>query len=179
MTYAKYISETRINPDIPTRADIAGMHYSGDLTKKPEVLKALGFLPVWDSGEPIYIPENSHYEPRYKLVNDESERPEVSEDVLLPEEYPFIAVSYVILEDPKPIFQYSKLKILMMCQQAGLSEKLLGFLKSDEITYQIWLASNVIETNELFYQYIDKIVDVIGKPADEIIAMLNEYCLVD
>lgn len=62
--YAKFISETQININIPKNAEINGFVY-GNIQNNPEILAQLGFFEVVEGTIPEYDPETQHLEPRY------------------------------------------------------------------------------------------------------------------
>lgn len=81
-----------------------------------------------------------------------------------------------LAKEPKP---YSKLKILLAAQQAGMDTAFIGLLESNTTLKYIWDASNTIEDNELLGQYLPAIGQAIGKTPEEIKAFLEENCVVD
>ena len=69
--YAKYVSETQIDRNIPRRADWQGTVIVGDITTVPGLPESLGFLPLHETPMPEQpAPEGSHYEPRYSVIEE-------------------------------------------------------------------------------------------------------------
>jgi hypothetical protein len=64
MKYGKIIDETRIDTNVPRRAEYDGHSYIGDLSTIPGCLESLGFLPV-DEAEKPDPAEGCHVEARY------------------------------------------------------------------------------------------------------------------
>lgn len=166
--YAKYISETTINTTIPKSGhDAQGRLVTGDLTNRPDVLALMDYYPVDESPEPSEQIEGYHYEKRYA--------PPDSNDLIV--QY------WISVEDPPPppppTKVYSKLKILIAAEEAGLSDQLIDMLESDRRISYIWNASNTIEDNALLRAYVPDIATVLGKTEQEVMAFLDEYCQVD
>lgn len=165
MKYARYIDECTIDEDVPREAyDPLGRLVVGDLTTKPELLVQFNFFPLIESEEPE-AQEGCHVEKRYAPGENQ------------------VIQTWVQVQDPippsPPPTQYSKLKILLEAQNAGMGEAFVGLLQSNSMLKMIWDASNTIEDNELLDQYLPSIAEALGKTTDEIKAFLDENCAVD
>ena len=165
MDYAQYINEHSINSRIPTSAIVDGVRYSGDLTTKPDILKALDFYPL----EEVYPEEEASDDVHLEL--DRYEWDSENEHILA--HYAYVA------NDPPPPNTYSKLKILIAAQEAGFINELVAFLNSDQTTKMIWDASNTIEENALLAQYLPSIAQALVKTEAEVKAFLDTNCIAD
>jgi len=74
---------------------------------------------------------------------------------------------------------YSKLKILLAAQQAGMDTAFIGLLESNITLKYIWDASNTIEDNELLNTYLPPVGQALNKTPEEIKAFLDENCIAD
>ena len=166
MKYAKYLSETAINTTIPKKGyDAEGHLVTGDLTNRPDVLKLMDFYPLSETPMPQETIDGHHYEKRYS-----------------PPENDTIIQTWVSVEDPQPIPStkvYSKLKILIAADTAGIIDPLMDFIESDRKISYIWNASNTIEDNELLSAYLPNIASALDKTEEEVITFLNTYCIAD
>ena len=162
MKYAKYIDECTIDENVPREThDSKGFLVVGDLTTRPELLAPLNFFPLIESEEPE-AQDGCHVEKRYAPGNNQ------------------VIQTWIQVQDPlPPPKSYSKLKILMAAQQEGFVETLIGFLESSQTIKYIWDASNTIENNELFKQYLPEIASTLGKTEQEVVDFLDEYCVAD
>ncbi len=112
---------------------------------------------------------------RYTLIrgvddsNDSNDSNDIS-DSYIEERY---------IAQPPPTKSYSKLKILLAAQNAGMGDAFVGLLQSNATLKLIWDASNVIEDNELLDQYLPDIATALDRTTDEIKAFLDENCAVD
>lgn len=164
MEYAKYINEHEVDTNIPTTVAIDGVVYSGSLITRPDLLKRIGFLPVEEIYPDPPTKEGYHLEPTY-AEDDENER---------------IVATYEFVEDPPPPPKsYSKLKILLAAQNAGMGEAFVGLLQSNSMLKLIWDASNTIEENSLLDQYLPSIALALGKTEEQVKDFLNENCVID
>jgi hypothetical protein len=166
--YAKYISETTINTTIPKSGhDAQGRLVTGDLTNRPDVLALLNYFPVVEQEMPSEPIEGYHYEKRYAP----------------PDSNDGIVQFWVSVEDPppppEPVKVYSKLKILMAADQAGIIDPLMDLIESDRKLKYIWDASNTIEDNALLSAYIPNIAQALAKTEQEVYAFLDNYCIAD
>ena len=161
MKYAKYIDEYTIDENVPRETyDELGRLVVGDLTTRPELLAPLNFFPLIESEEPE-AQEGCHVEKRYAPGENQ------------------VIQTWVQVQDPTPPpTQYSKLKIILAAQSEGIGEAFVGLLQANETLKLIWDASNVIEDNELFDQYLPDIATALGKTEEEIRSFLDENCVV-
>lgn len=164
--YAKFISETTINTTIPKSGhDAQGRLVTGNLLNRPDVLALSGYYPVFEEEMPSEQIEGYHYEKRY-----------------YPPENNQIVQHWVSVEDPpappEPVKVYSKLKILLAADQAGIADPLMDFIESDRKLKYIWDASNTIEDNALLQAYIPTIASVLSKTEQEVYAFLDN-CIAD
>lgn len=163
MNYVRIIDEFNIDRDVPRETyDSEGRLVVGDLTTKPELLKALDFYPLEESQ--TEIPDGYHAVMHYTHDAENERNIETAELVKDP--------------DPPPT-QYSKVKILLAANNAGLSESLLGLFEANVMLKLIWDASNTIENNELLGQYLPDIATALGKTEQEVMDFLDENCVVD
>lgn len=166
MKYAQYISETQINTTLPKKGyDEQGRLVVGDLRNRPDVLALMKFYPLIEEPVPSEIVDGHHYEMRYR------------------QEDSTVIKYWISVEDPpappEPAKSYSKIKILLAAQNAGFIDSLVEFIESDKTVELIWNASNTIENNELFKQYLPLISQSLGKTESEVLAFLDEYCVAD
>ena len=167
MEYAKYISETRVDTNIPKHGrDAQGRLVTGDLTNRPDVLALLDYFPMVEQEVPSEPIEGYHYEKRYAPPDSNDE----------------IVQFWVSVEDPppppEPVKVYSKLKILMAADQAGIIDPLMDLIESDRKLKYIWDASNTIEDNALLQAYMSDIATALSKTEQEIYAFLDN-CIAD
>lgn len=166
--YAKYISETTIDTNIPKHGrDAHGRLVTGDLTNRPDVLALLDYYPVVEAEIPSEQIEGYHYEKRYAPPDSNDE----------------IVQYWVSIEDPpappEPVKVYSKLKILMAADQAGLADPLMDLIESDRKLKYIWDASNTVEDNAILKAYMPQVASALSKTANEVYAFLDAYCTAD
>jgi hypothetical protein len=162
--YAKYINETTINTEIPKIATVDGVMYSGDLTKRPDILNALGFYLVVEKREEP-LPDGYYYGNPTYTKNDEDKT--------------ITAFYRAIPSGPAPVTAYSKVKILLAAESKGFVDALISFIESNKTIEYIWNASNIIENNELFKQYLPLVSQSLGKTESEVLSFLDEYCVAD
>lgn len=165
MKYAKYIDEFTIDENVPREAyDSLGRLVVGDLTTKPELLVQFNFFPLIESEEPE-AHEGCHVEKRYAPGENQ------------------VIQTWVQVQDPlppePPPTQYSKLKILLAAQNAGMGEAFVSILQSNSMLKLIWDASNTIEDNSLLDQYLPDIAEALDKTPEELKAFLDANCVVD
>lgn len=91
----------------------------------------------------------------------------------------YVETTIPVDEKPKGPTQYSKLKILMVAQEAGFADALIGFIEGNKMVELIWNASNTIEDNALLANYISDIAQALGKTEAEVKAFLDEHCIAD
>ena len=141
--YARILDDGNIEMTIVDNEEILAMRTSQ------------GFLPLDRIDPPTEIlPRGQCYAPRYRIDDGR-------------------CVQYWVIEQCEiPPQTYSKLKILLAAQQAGMSSAFINLLESKD-------ASNTIEDNELLDQYLPTIGQAIGKTPDEIKAFLDENCVAD
>ena len=148
--YARILDDGNIETTIVDNDEILAMRTSQ------------GFLPLDRMDPPTEIlPRGQCYAPRYRIDDGR-------------------CVQYWVIEQCEiPPQTYSKLKILLAAQQAGMGSAFINLLESNTMLKLIWDASNTIEDNELLDQYLPTIGQAIGKTPDEIKAFLDENCVVD
>lgn len=151
MRYGKFLTENTTDAE-----DIMATSDGGEYTD--EVLRADGWFPIETVGDV----GSSNSVIRYSLVEDASGGHIEERYTALP-------------ENPK---LYSKLKILLAAQNAGMGDAFVALLQSNVMLKLIWDASNVIEDNELFEQYLPDIATALGKTEEEIRSFLDENCVV-
>lgn len=135
-----------------------GIDLREETGKVAEALLANGYLPVETVGE---LPSADYYETLYEVSEDGTK----------------LLQSFYV--PPAPPRTFSKLKILQAAKEAGFLTQLISFIESDlEVSY-IWNASNVIEDNALFYEYLPDIAAALGKTEAEILDFLAQNCLSD
>lgn len=119
--YAKYVSETQIDRNIPRRAEWQGRVVVGDITTVPGLPESLGFLPLEETPEPSEpAPAGSHYEPRYAL--DDEEEPTA------------ITQTWVAAEDPPaPPRTFSKFRLKLAIADAGFLQQFEQLLAAVEV----------------------------------------------
>ena len=147
--YGKFFTEQTVDAE-----DIMATSDGGEYTD--EVLRKLKFYPIETVGE-----NTGNCRMSYTLVDDENGG-HIEER--------FIPI-------PREPAKYSKLKILLAAQQAGIDSAFVDLLESNTTLKYIWDASNTIEDNELLDQYLPTIGQALGKTPDEIRAFLDENCV--
>lgn len=160
--YVKVLSETNISTDVPKTAIIDGKFACGRLPES--YLNSIGFYRLVEQDPPEVVEDGYHLEKRYAVVENEAVQ------------------SWVAVEnDPEtePVKQYSKLKILLAAQNAGMGDAFIGLLQSNLTLKLIWDASNTIEDNELLDQYLPSIAEALEKTPEELKAFLDANCAVD
>ena len=118
MKYAKFISETQINDNVPRRAEYQGRTYTGDLTEIPGLLESLGFRPMLIpiQPDPEEAGDGKHWEPRYSL--DEQ----------------FIRLTWTAVDDPPPPPRtFSKFRLKLALAAAGFLSQFEQMLAQVEV----------------------------------------------
>lgn len=148
--YARILDDGNIETTIVDNDEILAMRISQ------------GFLPLDRIDPPTEIlPRGQYYAPRYRIDDGR-------------------CVQYWVIEHCEiPPQTYSKLKILLAAQQAGMGSAFINLLESNTMLKLIWDASNTIEDNELLDQYLSTIGQAIGKTPEEIKVFLDENCVAD
>lgn len=115
--YAKYISETTIDRNIPRRAEWQGRTVVGDITIVPGLPESLGLLPFDATPMPEEpAPAGSHYEARYSVIDER------------------IGQTWVAVEDPPaPPRTFSKFKLKLAIADAGFLSEFEQLLASVEV----------------------------------------------
>jgi hypothetical protein len=67
--YAKYISETAIDRNLPRHAKWQGRVVVGNITAVPGLPESLGFLPLSETPAPETVREGFHWEARYAVAD--------------------------------------------------------------------------------------------------------------
>lgn len=115
MKYAKFISETEINTNLPRRAEWKGVVYVGDLSTIEGLPQFLGFFPlvVPEMPEPS---EGHHLEPRYADFGDR------------------VVQTWVEVENPPPPPRtFSKFKLKLAIANAGFLSQFEQMLAQVEV----------------------------------------------
>ena len=117
MKYAKFISETTLDRNIPRRAEWQGRVVIGDITTIPGLPESLGFLPLDETPMPEQpAPEGSHYEPRFSVIDER------------------IAETWVAVQDPPPPPRtFSKFKLKLAIAGAGFLSQFEQMLAQVEV----------------------------------------------
>lgn len=119
MKYAKLVSETSIDTNVPNHAVYEGRAYSGDLSVVPGLLESLGYYLVEESEEPT--PQTGYHEEK-RYAYDDAENPTK------------IVQTWVQVEDPPaPPRVFSKLKLKGAIAQAGLLSAFKDMLSGMEV----------------------------------------------
>ena len=114
--YAKFVSETQINTNVPREAVWQGRTYTGDLSTIPGLLESLGWKLVRRPQAPDDPREGYHYEQRYADGEDG------------------IQVSWVEVEDPPPPPRtFSKFKLKLAIANAGFLAQFEQMLAQVEV----------------------------------------------
>ena len=132
--YAKFISETVLDWRIPQEAQWEGSYYRGDLTKKPEILLSMGYLPVEeDDGEIPEQTEKKHLEERYRLEETR------------------IVRYYVLVDDPPRNLSLSKRKLMNNLKSRGIWTQVKAFMEQNGY-WDDWDASTTLDEQEEMMQ---------------------------
>lgn len=114
--YARFISETQINTNVPRTAMWHGETCVGDLSTIPGLLESLGWKPVFRPQMPDDPREGYHYEARYADEEDG------------------IRVSWVEVQDPPPPPRtFSKFKLKLAIANAGFLAQFEQMLAQVEV----------------------------------------------
>ena len=149
--YGKFFTEQTTNAE-----DVMCTSDGGEYTDA--VLRANGFYPIETVGDV----GSANATIRYSLIDD-------ANGGYIEERYTAQQV----------VRTFSKLKILKAAKEAGFLTQLIGFIESNlEVSY-IWNASNVIEDNEMFYEYLPSIATALEKTEGEVVAFLVQNCIAD
>lgn len=117
MKYAKFVSETQIDRNIPRRAEWQGQTIVGDITTVPGLPESLGFLPLDETPMPEQpAPEGSHYEPCFSVIDER------------------IAETWVAVPDPPPPPRtFSKFRLKLAIANAGFLPQFEAMLGEVEV----------------------------------------------
>lgn len=115
--YAKFVSETRIDRNVPREAMWNGSTIRGDITTVPGLPESLGFLLFDATPQPEQpAPEGSHYEPRYSVIDER------------------VAETWVAVPDPPPPPRtFSKFKLKLAIANAGFLPQFEQMLAQVEV----------------------------------------------
>lgn len=114
--YAKFVSETQINTNVPRQAVWQGRTYVGDLSTIQGLLDSLGWMPVRRTPRPDDPSPDHHYEERY-AVDAEG-----------------ILASWVEVEDPPPPPRtFSKFRLKLAIANAGFLSQFTQMLAQVEV----------------------------------------------
>ena len=162
MKYAKFISETNIDRNLPHYATWQGRVYTGDLSAIPGLPESLGFLPLDETAEPeTPAPEGSHYEARYAETDGR------------------IAQSWIAVADPPAAPRvFSKLKIKGAIATAGLltafKQLLEGIIVAEDYTAAEAFndAANISEAHPGFAAAVTAAKAALGVTDEQVEAIL-------
>ena len=159
MEYAKYISETVIDENVPSKFELNGNIYVGDLTIYPEIMQQLGFLEVDRSGavEPEFV-EGYHSEERYSSDGNK------------------IYVTIVSVEDPEPEplnREISKRKLMNALKNINLWTTVKSIMEQNDYL-EDWEAATTLEEQDPLFQGAINIVKQIAGLDDAEIESLIE-----
>ena len=117
--YARLISSTQIDTNVPRRAMWQGQEIVGDLSQTPGLLESLHYYPLQTSEQPT--PQDGyHAEPRYAY--DDAESPTK------------IVQTWEIVQDaPPPPRTFSRLKLKLVLARKGLLQQFLAALQNIEL----------------------------------------------
>lgn len=142
MDYAKFYSETSISFAVPFEADYEGVHYSGDLTQRPDILASLGFYPVVNADEPMPEPDPGyHVEERFALedVGEDSKQ---------------IVRSWIVVKDEPLNRSLSKRKLMNAFKNLGIWDQVKGFLVQQNYWEDFDLSTTLDEQEEMMQSAI-------------------------
>ena len=154
MTYAKLISETRIDRNVPRKATFEGQTYYGDLSAVPGCLESLGFLPL-DEQEPPEPQAGCHVEPRYAVAEGR------------------IAQSWVQVEDPKLPRSLSKRKLYRALAAEGVWPAVKGYMESAGCWEDFQLATTLDEDDPLIQDAVAALKASLGLTDKKVEALLD------
>jgi len=136
--WAKYINETHISWNVPSSADYEGVHYSGDLRKRPDILHSLGFYLVQDDPdvEPPEPVSGKHQEERYRFDSEQE----------------LIFKRYVLVDDPPRNLSLSKRKLMVNFKELGIWEQVKQFMQTTKDYWDNWDAATTLDEQEEMMQ---------------------------
>ena len=163
MTYARIISETKIDTNAPRSAVIDGSTVCGQLPE--DYLNSIGWYRLEETPAPEPR-EGYHFEARYAY--DDAENPTK------------IVQTWVEVEDPPaPPRVFSKLKIIEKADELGLATELIEMLRGNALLYEKWSAAvNLREDNASFSSGLALVRAATGL-TDEQIAGILDACVAD
>lgn len=163
MTYARIISETKIDTNAPRSAVIDGSTVCGQLPE--DYLNSIGWYRLEETPAPEPR-EGYHYEQRYAYDSEENPKR--------------IVQSWVEVEDPPaPPRVFSKLKIIEKADELGLATELIEMLRGNALLYEKWSAAvNLREDNASFASGLALVKQATGL-TDEQIAGILDACVAD
>lgn len=135
--WAKYINETHVSWNVPSSADYEGVHYSGDLTKRPDILHSLGFYLVQEDPEvePPEPVDGKHQEERYRFDAEQE----------------LIFKRYILVDDPPRNLSLSKRKLMNNFKELGIWENVRAFMVNQGY-WDDWEASTTLDEQEEMMQ---------------------------
>ena len=153
MKYAKFISETQIDRNVPKKAVYEGEAYYGDLSQVPGCLESLGFLPL-DEQEPPEPRPGCHVETRYALADGR------------------IAQSWVQVEDPKFPRSLSKRKLYRALAAEGVWPAVKGYMEEAGCWEDFQLATTLDEDDPLIQDAVVALKASLGLTDEKVEALL-------
>ena len=128
--YAKYISETVIDRNLPRHAEWNGRNVSGDITVIPGLPESLGLLPLSETPAPETVREGWHWEARYAVTDGH------------------IVQSWVEVEDPPaPPREFSKRKLYRALANAGVWNETKAYMETAGC-WEDWEYATTLEEND-------------------------------
>lgn len=154
MKYAKLISETQINTNVPRQAAYEGRTYSGDLSVIPGLLESLGWSPLDETPMPD-PPVGYHEEARYTLVEGT------------------IVQSWVEVQDPpEPPRSLSKRRLYIALKAQGIWAAVKGYMEAAGVWEDFSLATTLDEDDPLIEAAIVALKADLGLTDEQVEAII-------
>ena len=147
--YAKFISSTAIDRNVPRRTTWNGRVYTGDLTHIPEALAALGFVPLDETPAPE-TRKGFHWEARYVEADGR------------------IAQSWVEVADPPLNRSLSKRRLRAALVEAGVWQHVKTYMEANDLWEDFSLATTLDEQDPLMQDAIAALKEMLGLTDEQI-----------
>lgn len=155
--YAKFVSETRIDRNVPREAMWNGSTIRGDITTVPGLPESLGFLQFDATPQPEQpAPEGSHYEPRYSVIDER------------------IAETWVAVEDPPPPPRvFSKRKLYRALSAAEVWAPARAYMEQSGVWEDWEFATTLDEDDPLLVAAVAALKQQLGLTDEQVEAILE------
>ena len=153
--YAKYISETRIDQNLPSKAAWEGRLVTGDITIFPGLPESLGFLP-YDAAPMPEPPAGYHAEARYAVEDGR------------------VKQSWVEVQDPPPPPRsLSKRKLYIALKAQGIWAAVKSYMEAAGCWEDFSLATTLDEDDPLIVAAIAALKVDLGLTDEQVAAIID------